>query len=481
MFWGLALESGKRYAKTVETPFRISQAVLDTTTADNEIVRVMVESDDCETLLCNLSLKHGILQSVLDLQFIEGEQIALYTYGGKGQVHLSGYVLPEEGEGSLFGEDEEEDLADEEEEEVSSDEDVPVLVAPSTSGKRKPESLGNPIPTKKTKTQNVETVKPAKMTVCEMVENGVKDQDDDDDEDDEDYVEGAEDSGEEEGSDEGEEEEGESDEEDMEDEEVDEEEDGDEEMEADATKTPKAEAKAEVKTPKAEVKTPKTETPKAESKTPKAEVKTPKTEVDVKQENAGSEMDTSITEAKSPKKEKKKKKKELLAINGETPQTPQTPKQKSVEKLKQNEVPTTPKQKDATPGKLDKTPKSQGKIETPAKSPVVSKAGGVICEDLVVGTGQEAKNGRMVSVYYEGRLKSNNKFFDATSKGPPFKFRLGAGEVIKGWDVGVNGMKIGGKRRVVCPPHMAYGKRGAPPDIPKNATLSFLIELKGIN
>merc|ERR1712042_424105 len=182
MFWGLALESGKRYAKTVEAPFRISQAVLDTTTADNEIVRVMIDVDDTETLLCNLSLKHGILQCPLDLQFLEGENIALYAFGGTGQVHLSGYVLPEEDEESMFGEDE--DLADEED--VSSDEEVPELVAPTTSGKRKPDTLGNPIPTKKSKIQDVESVKPTKATVCEMVENGVKDEDDDD-EDDEDY------------------------------------------------------------------------------------------------------------------------------------------------------------------------------------------------------------------------------------------------------------------------------------------------------
>merc|ERR1712106_604941 len=328
---------------------------------------------------------------------------------------------------------------------------------------------------KKSKIADVESVKPTKVTVCEMTENAVKDQDeDDDDEEDDDYDE-------EEGSDEeGEEEEDESDDEEMEDEDAEDE----EEVEADAqpkaeVKTPKAEVeteiKEEVKTPKAEAKT-----PKAEVKTPKAEVKTPKAEVktEIKEkETSGSEMDTSLS-----KKEKKKKKRESLAINGEAPQTPV---QKKEEKPKQDELPKTPKQKDITldktPGKLDKTPKAQGKIETPGKSPTVSKAGGVLCEDITIGAGQEVKNGRMVSVYYEGRLKSNSKMFDSCLKGDPFKFRLGSGEVIKGWDVGVNGMKIGGKRRVVCPPHMAYGKRGAPPDIPKNAHLTFTIELKGIN
>ena len=86
-----------------------------------------------------------------------------------------------------------------------------------------------------------------------------------------------------------------------------------------------------------------------------------------------------------------------------------------------------------------------------------------------------------VAVYYEGRLQKNNKKFDASKKGPGFKFHLGAGEVIKGWDAGVVGMKIGGKRRLTVPAHMAYGKGGSPPVIPPNSTLVFDVELKGIN
>ena len=71
--------------------------------------------------------------------------------------------------------------------------------------------------------------------------------------------------------------------------------------------------------------------------------------------------------------------------------------------------------------------------------------GGIVVEDLSAGNGPEAKRGKMVGMYYEGRLKSNNKKFDATLSGKPFKFRLGHGEVIKGWDLGVEGMKVGGK------------------------------------
>lgn len=83
-------------------------------------------------------------------------------------------------------------------------------------------------------------------------------------------------------------------------------------------------------------------------------------------------------------------------------------------------------------------------------------------------------------MYYEGRLKSNNKVFDSTRSGDGFKFRLGAGEVIRGWDIGISGMKVGSKRRITCPSGVAYGAKGYPPSIPGNATLVFDVELRGV-
>lgn len=106
--------------------------------------------------------------------------------------------------------------------------------------------------------------------------------------------------------------------------------------------------------------------------------------------------------------------------------------------------------------------------------------GGLIVEDLKVGHGSEAKPGKKVAVYYEGRLKKNNKVFDSTAKGPGFKFSLGRSEVIKGWDLGVAGMKVGGKRRLTVPHQLAYGTRGSPPVIPPNSTLVFDVELKNV-
>jgi len=107
--------------------------------------------------------------------------------------------------------------------------------------------------------------------------------------------------------------------------------------------------------------------------------------------------------------------------------------------------------------------------------------GGVKIEDIRLGKGQEAKPGKKVQVYYEGRFKSNNKIFDKTNAGEGLKFVLGRGEVIKGWDVGVTGMKVGSKRRITCPPNMAYGNKGSPPVIPPNSTLVFEVELRGVN
>lgn len=106
--------------------------------------------------------------------------------------------------------------------------------------------------------------------------------------------------------------------------------------------------------------------------------------------------------------------------------------------------------------------------------------GGLVVEDLKVGGGAEAKPGKKVAVYYEGRLKKNNKVFDSAAKGPGFKFALGRGEVIKGWDLGVAGMKVGGKRRLTVPHQLAYGTRGSPPVIPPNSTLVFDVELKNV-
>lgn len=127
-----------------------------------------------------------------------------------------------------------------------------------------------------------------------------------------------------------------------------------------------------------------------------------------------------------------------------------------------------------------KQKKQQQQQQTQDKSAKIL-VGGVKAEDLRVGQGPVAKQGKKVTVYYEGRLKSNNKVFDKTNSGKGFEFTLGKQEVIRGWDIGVQGMKVGGKRRIVCPANTAYGSKGSPPVIPPNSTLVFDIELRGVN
>lgn len=98
-------------------------------------------------------------------------------------------------------------------------------------------------------------------------------------------------------------------------------------------------------------------------------------------------------------------------------------------------------------------------------------------EDLKVGTGADALTGKKVSVHYTGWLTNGTKFDSSINRGNPFEFVLGKGQVIKGWDQGVVGMKIGGKRKLTIPPELAYGTRGAGGLIPPNATIIFEVEL----
>lgn len=98
-------------------------------------------------------------------------------------------------------------------------------------------------------------------------------------------------------------------------------------------------------------------------------------------------------------------------------------------------------------------------------------------EDLKVGKGAAAKKGDRVKVHYTGTLLDGTKFDSSRDRDDPFTFTLGAGEVIKGWDEGVAGMKAGGRRKLTIPSDMAYGKRGSPPKIPPDAPLEFDIEL----
>jgi peptidylprolyl isomerase len=133
-------------------------------------------------------------------------------------------------------------------------------------------------------------------------------------------------------------------------------------------------------------------------------------------------------------------------------------------------TPTTATVKTPTSGPLSKEP-----TVTPPSGAAPTK---LIVKDLIVGTGAEAKAGQSVTVNYVGVLYKGGKVFDASWKrNEPFAFTLGRGQVIPGWDQGVAGMKVGGRRELIIPAPLAYGAKGSPPAIPPNAALVFVVDL----
>jgi FKBP-type peptidyl-prolyl cis-trans isomerase len=121
-------------------------------------------------------------------------------------------------------------------------------------------------------------------------------------------------------------------------------------------------------------------------------------------------------------------------------------------------------------------PTPEPRKETPAE-PSVPEPPDLVKEDSAVGTGAEAKSGDKVKVNYTGRLLKTNFIFDTSVGKKPFEFEIGKGAVIKGWDEGVLGMRVGGKRKLTIPSRLGYGDAGSPPKIPGKATLVFDVEL----
>jgi peptidylprolyl isomerase len=121
-------------------------------------------------------------------------------------------------------------------------------------------------------------------------------------------------------------------------------------------------------------------------------------------------------------------------------------------------------------------PQTKPAVEVPKGAPPKQ----LEVRDLSVGTGAEAQAGDAVTVEYVGVNYRSGKEFDASWGREPFTFELGAGMVIPGWDQGVEGMKVGGRRELIIPPDLAYGAQGAPPSIPPNETLVFVVDLLGV-
>jgi len=135
----------------------------------------------------------------------------------------------------------------------------------------------------------------------------------------------------------------------------------------------------------------------------------------------------------------------------------------------------------------DKTPKSDTIVPvitsavTPKPTPIpMKKFDKLLIEDTKVGTGSAVKSGDTISINYVGTLTNGTKFDSSYDRGAPFETQIGVGQVIKGWDQGVIGMKVGGKRKLSIPSDLGYGMRGAGAAIPPNADLIFEVELMGI-
>ena len=198
------------------------------------------------------------------------------------------------------------------------------------------------------------------------------------------------------------------------------------------------------------------------------------------------ESEESEEEVSAPKQQPKKRAAEPAASTPAKKIKTEPQQQVKKEQTKKTPASTPAKAPEVkkTPAKAPEAKKTPAKTpeakKTPAKPAVQKLSGGVLVQEVSEGKGHVAKNGKRCGMYYRGTLQRGGKQFDANMSGKPFQFRLGAGEVIQGWDVGVQGMKVGGRRRITVPAHMGYGSQRIP-GIPPNSTLIFDVELKSIN
>lgn len=170
---------------------------------------------------------------------------------------------------------------------------------------------------------------------------------------------------------------------------------------------------------------------------------------------------------------------------GKTEDGQKSTNEKEIEKKKKKKKNKKTQQDGKAVMKVEQDKKNEAEEENAGTKPshVRTFGNGLVIEELAMGKpdGKRASPGKKVGVRYIGKLKKNGKIFDSNIGKRPFEFRLGIGQVIKGWDVGVNGMRVGDKRRITIPPAMGYGSKGAGRDIPPNSWLVFDVELVNVN
>ncbi|CAI6368876.1 unnamed protein product [Macrosiphum euphorbiae] len=417
--WSIVMEPGKKYSTVVENTFHLSMATLDLESVKkaDDVHTVYVETDDNPRVILCHLSKASKLYQCRLDHIFPRGTDLKFVTSATANIHMTGYLDLNEDD-ELYS-----DLESESEEE-------------GTQTEKSVQEKGN-------KRKSEDDV-PKKNKSIKLDESNQSDEDSDDEGDSDEIMDFEDDDSEDDGiklsdlvSDDDEDEEDDDDEDDIDDED---EEDSDESEEVITTNSKKT--KELQKTPKKQLNGNDQKSPKQEQKTPKGQEKTPKGQKTPMPKTPDANQTLINGSTESSKKKKNKEPKTPLSALKTKPDTP-LPKDKQNQQQKLN--------------------------------------GGVIINDLKVGDGAVAKPGKNVKVYYIGRLKSTGKVFDSMQKGPGFTFGLQRGEVIKGWDIGIAGMKVGGKRKVICPPNMAYGAKGSPPEIPPNSTLVFDVELKHVN
>jgi len=453
MFWGLLLEEGKFYSQKVTSPFHISMAALETTGKGGSAVTVNCEQDGTDYILCTLK-DEALYQQPLDLNFAFGEEIKFFL-SGKGTVHLTGYVvMDDEDDDELDSEEEDEapELAPitnnkgkkavdaalkaakkiappEDSDDDDSDEDSDEEETPIKSKKPAVPAIADKKPKKDGKKE--EPAKKADTKKQDLKKKAAEEDSEDSDDSDEGEIDfkklmaqvGSDDDSDDEDMDM----DGLDDEEGEEEEDEDDDDDDDSDEEEDTPPSPKKKNKN--MTPQV---TPKVDSSKKDKKTP----------ISLK---PGGGKD----KGKTPESSKKRKDFASPLVNGSGDE--------GNKKMK-----------------ADEEEEVRGAHRRQVR-------GGVKVDDFRFGRGPTAEDGKYLNVHYVGMLQCNRKVFDSNTSGKGFKFRLGRGEVITGWDYGFQGMKVGGKREIIVPARLAYGAKGAPPEIPPNSDLLFEVELKAVS
>lgn len=449
-FWGISCVSGKIYKQVVGQRFRLTMAVLDPKSFDEDsgdkIVSLSVIQNDKEFLLC--ILKHGEIHQVnLNLIFDKGDNVVFYI-SGSGTVHLSGYQMTDSLDDDLN--DENGNSCPVTEEGIRKEKDFKKAIS------TKAETV-TPKSKKKALLQDLSPDRSYNMLKTQIKNDNVFDEDDDDedfqiDDLDDESSSDIDDSYEEDEADILKEFDDEMDEDNFEDE---------EELISESSKGSQKRKHEKMLQPQ---------------KRRKGEhlnnsVENSDDVICIKDDTDEDVMNSSIGNTPMPKQQanaqvassekKKKKKKRLSEISNLSDKAGKN----EGEQFKSPVVPSTPKLKGDSKG----------------KHPIMNLNGGVEIQDILVGRGPVATKGKTVSVFYVGRLEDKKIFDSRVPPKKPFTFRLGVPEVIKGLDFGIQGMRVGGQRKIKIPPSMGYGNSSGLEQVPPNSTLYFSVELQSVS